>query len=101
MLGYKRVAITIYLCANKNGKPLPFDVCLIIALKSDPSTVGKGRSSYARKRRAKSIGRCPRCYRVNPKFYFTSRCNGVTCVPGLSHNQLVEAFIKFGIEGSN
>nr|UDF48722.1 nucleic acid binding protein [Cowpea mild mottle virus] len=101
MLGYKRVAILVSLCANKNGFELPFELCVLIALKSEPSMVGQGRSSYARKRRARSIGRCHRCYRVNPKFYFTKKCDGVTCMPGISYNMLVKDFIKFGIKGSN
>lgn len=43
-----------------------------------------GESKYARRRRAKSIARCPRCARVSPGFYFTTRCDGKTCRPGLS-----------------
>ncbi|QVY19183.1 nucleic acid binding protein [Clivia carlavirus A] len=56
-----------------------------------------GLSSYARKRRAKQIGRCPRCFRVVPKFYFTTKCDGVTCVPGISYRLDVEKYIKYGL----
>ncbi|UXX34108.1 cysteine-rich protein [Pseudostellaria heterophylla carlavirus 2] len=56
--------------------------------------VEPGNSKYARERRAKSIARCPRCYRVKPGFYFTKKCDGKTCVPGLNHNSKVELYIK-------
>jgi len=72
-------------------------IAIMIMNKRGPWVCNKGRSSYARKRRAKAIGRCHRCYRVNPKFYFTTRCNGRTCVPPLSHNTSVEIFIKEGV----
>ncbi|QNJ34492.1 cysteine-rich protein [Aconite virus A] len=45
-----------------------------------------GRSSYARKRRAKQLARCPRCYRMDFPLSPLSRCDGIHCVPGLSYN---------------
>lgn len=48
-----------------------------------------GRSSYARKRRAKKLARCPRCYRIDFALSPLSRCDGVNCVPGLSYNSNV------------
>lgn len=101
MLGYKRLAVMLSLCLNKVGCPLPFDLCVLIALKCNPSRINYGKSSYAKRRRAKAIGRCHRCYRVKPGFYFTKRCDGVTCVPGVTHNCWVEDFIKNGSKGSN
>nr|UOI87900.1 nucleic acid binding protein [Butterbur mosaic virus] len=56
-----------------------------------------GQSKYAKERRAMKIGRCPRCYRVSPGFYFTTRCDGVTCVPGISYNVAKMQFIKYGV----
>nr|QQX32721.1 NABP [Butterbur mosaic virus]QQX32744.1 nucleic acid binding protein [Butterbur mosaic virus] len=56
-----------------------------------------GQSKYAKERRAIKIGRCPRCYRVKPGFYFTTRCDGVTCVPGISYNASVMQRIKYGV----
>ncbi|UUB84585.1 nucleic acid-binding protein [Blueberry virus S] len=58
--------------------------------------VGNGRSSYARKRRAKSIGRCERCYRVYPPIG-VSKCNNRTCKPGISYNEKVANFIWYGV----
>ena len=96
MIGYRRVAIVLYLCALNLNKRLPFDLCVSIALRAGPTKLYVGKSSYARRRRAKLIGRCHRCYRVSPGFYFTTRCDGVTCVPGISYKVWVKNFIKFG-----
>ena len=57
-----------------------------------------GISKFSKARRAKSIARCPRCYRVSPGFYYTTRCDGVTCVPGISTNYKVQEFIERGIK---
>ncbi|QYF50252.1 MAG: nucleic acid binding protein [Xinjiang sediment betaflexivirus 1] len=57
----------------------------------------QGCSSYAKKRRANKIGRCVRCYRVVPKFYFTKRCDQKTCVPGVSFNLKVMNYINYGV----
>nr|URX65514.1 nucleic acid binding protein [Cowpea mild mottle virus] len=101
MLGYKRLSVILYLCLKRCGVNLPFDLCVLISIRVDPCQVGGGKSSYAKKRRAATIGRCHRCYRVNPKFYFTKKCDGVKCVPGINHKLWVEEFIKNGIKGSN
>ncbi|ADQ54112.1 nucleic acid binding protein [Cowpea mild mottle virus] len=96
MIGYKRIAILLHLCSLKMNKMLPLDLCILIALKAGPTSLYSGSSSYARRRRAKLIGRCHRCYRVSPGFYFTTRCDGLSCVPGISYKQWVESFIRFG-----
>nr|WBK28944.1 nucleic acid binding protein [Cowpea mild mottle virus] len=105
MISCKRIAIIISLCSRSLNKSLPFDLCVLIALRAGPSCLGSGRSSYARRRRAKAIGRCHRCYRVNPKFYFTKRCNGFDCEPGLNYKIWVKDFILYGLKpessGSN
>lgn len=56
-----------------------------------------GASSYARARRAKSIGRCPRCFRCSPGFVFTKNCDTKTCFPGISYNAKVKDFIVDGV----
>nr|AVL25848.1 putative nucleic acid binding protein [Potato virus S] len=77
------------------GKPNALDVCFeIIARSAGP--VSRGKSSYARKRRAVSIGRCWRCYRVYPPIC-GSKCNNKTCVPGISPNMKVVNFIHCGV----
>lgn len=79
-----------------NNSRVPHDVVLHIMKLSEGVFWGAGRSSYARRRRAKAISRCHRCYRVLPKMYCNTRCNGTTCIAAISHNQKVEAFIKWG-----
>nr|ACZ71186.1 11 kDa putative nucleic acid binding protein [Cowpea mild mottle virus]AGZ15236.1 putative nucleic acid binding protein [Cowpea mild mottle virus]QTG11376.1 nucleic acid binding protein [Cowpea mild mottle virus]QTG11377.1 nucleic acid binding protein [Cowpea mild mottle virus]QTG11378.1 nucleic acid binding protein [Cowpea mild mottle virus] len=103
MISCKLIAIHVSLVSRKLGYVLPFELCVLISLKAGPTRLGIGRSSYARKRRAKIIGRCHLCYRVNPKFYFTKRCNGVDCKPGLNYPSWVEDFIRYGVytKGSN
>nr|QED43700.1 NBP [Garlic latent virus]QED43820.1 NBP [Garlic latent virus] len=56
-----------------------------------------GASHYARARRAKSIGRCPRCFRCSPRFVFTKNCDTKTCTPGISYNTKVKDFIVNGV----
>ncbi|UXX34126.1 cysteine-rich protein [Stevia carlavirus 1] len=58
--------------------------------------VGNGTSTYARRRRAYSIGRCERCYRVYPPLWFSKKCDNRTCVPGISSNMKVVNYIKYG-----
>nr|WIW41317.1 putative nucleic acid binding protein [Cowpea mild mottle virus] len=103
MISCKLIAIHVSLVSRKLGYVLPFELCVLISLKAGPTRLGIGRSSYARKRRAKIIGRCHLCYRVNPKFYFTKRCNGVDCKPGLNYRSWVGVFIRYGVysKGSN
>ena len=89
---YRRILRAIFkLHTNKNC----VDVINIIVSKITCESVGA--SSYARARRARSIGRCPRCYRCNPGFYFTKNCDAKTCVPGISYNDKVKAFIVDGV----
>nr|AGO04424.1 16 kDa protein [Magnolia carlavirus] len=71
-------------------------VVLLIFSKVGPWRGGGGRSSYARKRRARSIGRCERCYRVYPPIV-PSKCDNKTCVPGISFNLKVADFIRCGV----
>jgi hypothetical protein len=61
-----------------------------------PWSVGNGRSSYARRRRARSIGRCERCYRVYPPI-IESKCDNRTCKPGISFNIKVANYIRCGV----
>jgi hypothetical protein len=61
-----------------------------------PWSVGNGRSRYARRRRARSIGRCERCYRVYPPI-IESKCDNRTCVPGISFNIKVANYIRCGV----
>nr|UZP17300.1 nucleic acid binding protein [Passiflora latent virus] len=75
---------------------LPIDICVCIALRALRTEPGSGRSSYARRRRAKAIGRCERCYRVYPPIC-NSKCDNKTCVPRISSNQRVVHFIKYGV----
>lgn len=89
---YRRLLRAIFkLHTNKNC----VDVINIIVSKLVSESVGA--STYARARRAKSIGRCPRCYRCSPGFYFTTKCDSKTCVPGISYNDKVKAFIVDGV----
>nr|QFX74037.1 cysteine rich protein [Pepper virus A] len=100
MIPMKERAVALAIAANRLGKHLPFDVCLYICSFNYNDCVGSGKSSYARKRRARSIRRCHRCFRVRPGFYFTTRCDGVSCKPGISYPIWVELFIRFGIPKS-
>ncbi|ACA05831.1 11 kDa protein [Potato latent virus] len=55
--------------------------------------VGMGKSSFARRRRAALLGRCHRCFRTS----MATRCNGVTCYPGIGAKPKIEMFIKYGV----
>nr|QNQ79561.1 nucleic acid binding protein [Potato virus S] len=82
----------LLLCVYRLGHILPVDVCIkIISASAGP--VFRGRSTYSRKRRARSIGRCWRCYRVYPPVC-NSKCDNRTCRPGISPNYKVMAFIR-------
>ena len=80
------------LCGESN-----LDVCYLIINKTRAHTPGLGKSSYARRRRAAKVGRCHRCYRVTPGFYYTTRCDGKTCVPGISYNEKIETYVRTGV----
>lgn len=84
---------TIVLCLLKY---FPRDVCSVILRRTSSHVVGCGKSRYARRRRAKSIGRCERCYRVFPPTYM-SKCDNRTCRPGISSNQRVVNYIEHGV----
>nr|BAA11124.1 nucleic acid binding protein [Garlic latent virus] len=89
---YRRILRAIFkLHTNKNC----VDVINIIVNKVVCESAGA--STHAQARRAKSIGRCPRCYRCLPGFYFTKKCDSKTCVPGISYNDKVKAFIVDGV----
>uniref|UniRef100_A0AAU6WJ03 RNA silencing suppressor n=1 Tax=Pitahaya virus E TaxID=3144105 RepID=A0AAU6WJ03_9VIRU len=72
------------------------NVCLKIFRLANIRNVGQGKSKYARRRRAKSIGRCERCYRVFPPIC-NSKCDNKTCVPGMFPNMAVVKFIEEGV----
>lgn len=80
------------LCGKSN-----LDVCYLIIRKTKDHIPGLGKSSYARRRRAAKVGRCHRCYRVTPGFYYTTRCDGKTCVPGISFNEKIETYVRTGV----
>lgn len=82
---------------RRHGGACPLGICVLIYQLAFNKSVGRGTSSYARRRRAISIGRCHRCFRVYPPPYFGKRCNNKTCVPGLSYNVKVENFIRWGV----
>nr|BAA25771.1 nucleic acid binding protein [Garlic latent virus] len=89
---YRRILRAIFkLHTNKNC----VDVINIIVSKIVCDKAGA--SQYARARRAKSIGRCPRCFRCSPGFYFTKNCDTKTCFPGISYNAKVKDFIVDGV----
>ncbi|CAC83719.1 nucleic acid binding protein [Garlic latent virus] len=89
---YRRLLRAIFkLHTNKNC------VDLIDIIVSKIVCDNAGASRYARARRAKSIGRCPRCFRCSPGFSFTKNCDSKTCVPGISYNVKVKDFIVNGV----
>nr|AXC59792.1 11 kDa protein [Potato virus H] len=67
------------------------DIASVIISKLEPPEVGL--STYAKRRRAKKLGRCPRCYRV---IGLSQKCDGFKCVPGISYNRKVKQNIRFG-----
>ncbi|AEP83731.1 nucleic acid binding protein [Cucumber vein-clearing virus] len=88
------IAVCLKLVSIKINAELPFDICLLISELNVRSRLNVGTSSFARKRRALQLGRCHRCYRVSPKFYFTRKCDGKTCVPGIGYRRDIEILIK-------
>ncbi|ABP37861.1 nucleic acid binding protein [Phlox virus S] len=81
----------------ERGASAPLPIVCNIYMRAFNKRVGNGTSSYARRRRAASILRCHRCYRVYPPFWFTKKCNNRTCVPGFKYNQKVRDFILWGV----
>ncbi|ACL01039.1 nucleic acid binding protein [Kalanchoe latent virus] len=74
---------------------LPLCLCVHIMRRASSRCVGTGRSTYARRRRAISIGRCERCYRCYPPIC-NSKCDNKTCFPGISSNEKIVNFIRYG-----
>lgn len=92
---FARVVLVI-LC-NNSGVCLPREILDNICVRVTPFYVGRGVSTYARRRRARSIGRCERCYRVYPPLWFSKKCDNRTCVPGISYNVKVHDYIRWGV----
>lgn len=90
----KRLLAIINVC-RKYGV-YDVNICLHIFRRSSGLLLGNGKSSYARRRRAKSIGRCERCYRVYPPIC-NSKCDNRTCRPGMSPNIKVVDYIRCGV----
>jgi len=90
----KRLLALINVCASFGVYDV--SLCVHIINRSSGLTLGNGKSSYARRRRAKSIGRCERCYRVFPPVC-NSKCDNKTCRPGMSQNRKVVDFIRYGV----
>nr|QYA72387.1 nucleic acid binding protein [Shallot latent virus] len=89
---YRRLLRAIFkLHTNRNC----VDVINIIVSKIVCESAGA--SHYARARRAKSIGRCPRCFRCSPGFYFTKNCDTKNCFAGINYNAKVKDFIVDGV----
>ncbi|QOL02535.1 nucleic acid binding protein [Rose virus B] len=85
------------LCEANNGVLGHLDIAYYIVSLVDFSLIeNNGRSTFAKKRRAKKLGRCFRCYRVNPGFYYTKKCDGVSCVSPMGYNYEVMCIIKHG-----
>nr|CAI51665.1 hypothetical protein [Chrysanthemum virus B] len=82
----------------EQGNVCPIHLCVDIYKRAFPRSVNKGRSSYARRRRALELGRCHRCYRVYPPLFpEISRCDNRTCVPGIAYNSKVRDYILWGV----
>nr|CAB59208.1 nucleotide binding protein [Potato rough dwarf virus] len=90
----KRLLSVILVC-SKFGV-LDINLCVRIARMATECRVGGGCSRYAKRRRAKSIGRCERCYRIFPPVC-NSKCDNKTCRVGISPNSAVVNFIEFGV----
>lgn len=93
----RECAIALSECMFKVCGVTNLDVCYLIISKTKGYTPGFGKSSYARRRRAAKVGRCHRCYRVTPGFYYTSRCDGVNCKPGISYNEKIATYVRTGV----
>lgn len=77
---------------------VPFDVVYNIISLPVVCVNKPGLSSYARKRRALKLGKCFRCYRVLPSLGgLSTKCDSVTCRPGISGNSKAINFIKWGV----
>ncbi|MBW3988246.1 hypothetical protein HHB67_11245, partial [Neisseria meningitidis] len=92
MLHVDKHVVTLILCLRKASNiSFPEELVHIIGVKAIlvrmteiqdlQCSVLAGVSTFARKRRAKRLGVCHRCFRDKPGYYFTKRCNGYDCVP--------------------
>ncbi|AHN84516.1 nucleic acid binding protein [Gaillardia latent virus] len=81
----------------ERGSAAPLPIVFSIYVRAFNKRVGNGTSAYARRRRAVSIGRCHRCYRVYPPLWFSKKCDNRTCVPGISFNHKVQNYILWGV----
>nr|ABX10193.1 nucleic acid binding protein [Narcissus common latent virus] len=91
-----RVALLLAKAMYDSTGVYNFELAYSISIASG-RPVGGGKSSYARRRRAASIGRCHRCYRLWPPMHSTIRCDNKTCVPGISYNERVAQYIVDGV----
>ncbi len=91
-----RVALIIASAMCTSSGTFVFEIAFSIA-ECAGRPLGGGRSKYARRRRAISIARCHRCYRLWPPTVFTTRCDNKHCVPGISYNVRVAQFIDEGV----
>nr|QBL75481.1 NABP [Potato virus M] len=91
-----RVALLVTHAIYLHSGSYVFDIAHSIASCAG-RPVGGGRSKYARRRRAVSMGRCYRCYRLWPPTVFTTRCDNKNCVPGISYNVRVAQEIEEGV----
>ncbi|AIZ76618.1 nucleic acid binding protein [Elderberry carlavirus A] len=55
-----------------------------------------GKSTFAKRRRAKSLGRCHRCYRISPGFYHTTKCDGISCTDSFGSRSKHRNYIVHG-----
>ncbi|QYF50270.1 MAG: nucleic acid binding protein [Beijing sediment betaflexivirus] len=74
------------------------DVCLDIILMCDFSEISHGgKSNYARRRRAKSLDRCARCFRILPsRGGLSTKCDQKNCRAGISGNLKRIEYIRWG-----
>ncbi|AKZ66619.1 nucleic acid binding protein [Atractylodes mottle virus] len=92
-----RIKMLIIGAFAQHSSQVSVPICINIYRRAFVKVVGQGRSTYARKRRALSIGRCHRCYRVYPPLPFSKKCDNRTCVPGISYNVKVANYILWGV----
>ncbi|QED44840.1 NBP [Garlic yellow virus] len=87
----KRIVLSVFKQFTKLNVECIVDKIVDLVVQGLP-----GKSKYAQQRRAIEVGRCVRCFRCKEGFYFTTRCNGVNCVPGLSYNENIARYIREG-----
>nr|ALJ56058.1 putative nucleic acid binding protein [American hop latent virus] len=87
---------TLCLVFNKLCGTYVMPVCIDIIKRSRAPLLTNGTSKYARRRRAKSVCRCERCYRVFPSLC-NGKCDNKTCKPGISYREDIKEFILWGV----